>query len=331
MRDRIQGVRRAAPASPRRWWFVLLLPAVAAALLLAAGWQTEPRYSLWVNGEKVAGPGDERDLSAMLTQWVEEVRSRQVTLVHGQQSWPFRLGELGLQYSLEAGTEQVRLALGKRPRGQREVEVRLELPVVWEASRLEAALEPVVEAVQRPPVSASLEASGARVTLIPAVAGRSVDIAALRRALEAGRSTGRLELPLKPVEPEVTTEALERMAIRRLIAEWSTEYDPSIPRAENVERAAQALDGLILKPGEILSYNGAVGPVDESRGWREAYVIVGGELVEGIGGGICQVATTFSGRRCGPIWRSWSGIRTSWRSATFRHRRMRQSPRATRT
>ena len=295
VRDRIRGVRRAAPARPRRWWFALLLPAVAGVLLLAAGWQTEDRYSLWVNGEKVAGAGDDSDLSAMLTQWVEEARSRQVTLVHGQQSWSFRLGELGLQFSLEAGMEQVRLALGERARGRREVEVRLELPAIWDARRLEAALKPVVEAVQRPPASASLEASDDRVTVIPAVVGRSVDIAALRRALETGGSPGRLELPLKPVEPEVTTEALERMAIRRLIAEWSTKYDPSIPRAENVERAAQALDGLILKPGEILSYNGAVGPVDESRGWREAYVIVGGELVEGIGGGICQVATTFYG------------------------------------
>lgn len=295
LRVKVRGSRRSAGAIPPRWWLAALLLSLVAVLGLAARWQAEPRYSLRVNGETVTGAIDAGGLQEALARWAEEELSRQVMLVHQEKSWSYRLADLGLRFPLEKGREELGRALGGRPWWQREVEVRLELPAEWEMSRLQAALEPVVKAVQRPPASASLAISGDRVTVVPAVDGQTVEMEALRLELQALRGGERIDLPLMAVEPRVTTEDLERMAIRRLVAEWSTDYDSSIRRAENVERAARALDGLILKPGEILSYNGAVGPVDESNGWQEAYVIVDGELVWGIGGGVCQVATTFYG------------------------------------
>lgn len=273
----------------------MVLLALMAALGLAARWRAEPRYSLWVNGEKAAGAIDAGGLQEALARWAEQALARQVTLVHEGQRWSYRLEDLGQRFPLEMGREQLGRALGERAWWQGAVEVRVELPAGWDASRLQAALEPVVKALQHPPAPASFAISGDRVAVVPALDGQAVDIEALRKKLEALGSADWIDLPLMAVEPEETTATLERMAIRRLVAEWSTDYDPSIPRAENVERAAQALDGLILKPGEILSYNGTVGPVDESTGWREAYVIVDGELVQGIGGGVCQVATTFYG------------------------------------
>ena len=51
-------------------------------------------------------------------------------------------------------------------------------------------------------------------------------------------------------------------------------------------------DGYILQPGEVFSFNEAVGPRTYSRGFKDGYVISGGEYVPGVGGGICQCATT---------------------------------------
>jgi vancomycin resistance protein YoaR len=80
-----------------------------------------------------------------------------------------------------------------------------------------------------------------------------------------------------------------------LIARFETEYDDQgrhRRRAHNVELAAEKMDGALMQPGEELSFNEVVGPRTRRAGFRKAPVIVDGQLKDGMGGGICQVATT---------------------------------------
>ena len=62
-------------------------------------------------------------------------------------------------------------------------------------------------------------------------------------------------------------------------------------RAENLRLAAGAIDGVVIQPGETFSFNDHVGDGEQDSRYRAAPVIVGGETVEGAGGGICQVST----------------------------------------
>jgi hypothetical protein len=66
-------------------------------------------------------------------------------------------------------------------------------------------------------------------------------------------------------------------------------------RTYNLRLAASKLDGLVLMPGEELDFNEVVGPRDEAHGFRVAPVIAQGELVDGIGGGTCQISGTLHG------------------------------------
>lgn len=295
MNSAVERARRFGSPGRQGLRLGLLALALAATLGPVGLWWTGPSFHLWVNGEPVAEAADAAALQEALTGWAAEATERSVTLEHEGQTWSYRLAELGLTVPLETGRAQIAEAIDRRAWWQRRVEVRLELPADSHSPSLEAALAPVRAAVERAPTPASLEAAGEQVSVIPAVDGLSVDSAAIRAALRDLGKVERIRLPVMANPPELTTAAVQGLGIRRLIAEWSTHYDPAIPRAENVERAARAFDGLILKPGEILSYNGTVGPVDASTGWREASVILGGELVPGVGGGVCQVATTFYG------------------------------------
>ncbi|MBM4372173.1 MAG: VanW family protein [Deltaproteobacteria bacterium] len=63
-------------------------------------------------------------------------------------------------------------------------------------------------------------------------------------------------------------------------------------RTHNLERAARAVDGVVLAPGETFSFNGRVGPRTAEAGFVEAKVIVSEGYVDGVGGGVCQVAST---------------------------------------
>jgi hypothetical protein len=63
-------------------------------------------------------------------------------------------------------------------------------------------------------------------------------------------------------------------------------------RSANLERAAANLDGAMLMPGEELSFNAAVGERTLDAGFRKAKVIERTGYTEGVGGGICQAAST---------------------------------------
>jgi len=258
-----------------------------------------PLYTVQV-GDQVLAVG--RDLAALReTIRIDAARQadRTVTLVAGEQRYSFRLSELGMQVLPEAALTQFGQAIARLPWGQRLAWSRPDVAVAyeseWDTSKLEAALAPIAASLAREPVPASLKVINKQPVITPEVVGAAVSTESVLQALRNLGSATEMSLPVESRLPEVTQASLESMRIKRLIAEWSTYYDPSIPRAENVEKAARAFNGLTLKPGEILSYNGTVGPIDTANGWREAYVIVAGELVPGVGGGVCQVATTFYG------------------------------------
>ena len=91
----------------------------------------------------------------------------------------------------------------------------------------------------------------------------------------------------------VITWRVEWKVSYTVLGEYSTKYDASIEgRSHNVALAASSVNGVVLKPGEIFSFNGIVGSRNEKTGYKPASVIVNGEYESGIGGGVCQVSTT---------------------------------------
>jgi len=100
-----------------------------------------------------------------------------------------------------------------------------------------------------------------------------------------------LKVSLREAQPRITLEMLE--PISATLATFSTGLGASSRnRVHNVRLACKAIDGAVLLPGDVFSYNETVGPRLPSAGFREAPVIVRGELQQGTGGGICQVSST---------------------------------------
>ncbi|MEC0370748.1 VanW family protein [Paenibacillus chibensis] len=102
-----------------------------------------------------------------------------------------------------------------------------------------------------------------------------------------------VKLPLYTLNPEITVSSLKTEGVERKIIEFSTSLGTSAAgRAYNVSSAAQAMDGMVLKPGDLFDYAKVIAKAEEKYGFREAPVILNGKLVPGIGGGICQVSST---------------------------------------
>ena len=90
--------------------------------------------------------------------------------------------------------------------------------------------------------------------------------------------------------PKISMDDLK--LINHKVSTYTTTYGSGNSRGGNVENAANKIDDLLLMPGEEFSYENAVGPVIASNGYKYAPVISNGKLVDGIGGGVCQVSST---------------------------------------
>ena len=101
------------------------------------------------------------------------------------------------------------------------------------------------------------------------------------------------EIPLNITKPDITTDKLGEEAFPEKISSFSTRYDASnTDRSTNLELAAEAINGTILLPGEIFSFNKVVGPRTPAKGYKLAGAYSSEGVVQSYGGGVCQVSTT---------------------------------------
>jgi vancomycin resistance protein YoaR len=89
------------------------------------------------------------------------------------------------------------------------------------------------------------------------------------------------------------TLTAEDLGIRELVAVGESYFTgSSSARDSNIRLGASKFDGVIVAPDETFSFNEHLGDVTLEAGYDESYVIIGDRTVPGVGGGICQVATT---------------------------------------
>lgn len=217
----------------------------------------------------------------------EAMLSGAVTLTYGSKSWTleperiapmiaFRPESLPASASTDASS------------------VPLEAYIV--ADEVSSTVGPLVKGIGRAAKDATFKAAGGSVTIVPSEVGTAVDMPALAKTLTntlRDPDTRSVPLRLRKVQPAVTTAKARGMGIKQRISTFTTEYAPNnAPRVNNIHTLAKALDGTLIAPGGVFSFNGTVGPRTAEKGYQEAPAIVNGELVPQLGGGVCQVGTT---------------------------------------
>jgi vancomycin resistance protein YoaR len=161
---------------------------------------------------------------------------------------------------------------------------------------LRAELAPFVEAFTKEPKNASFRVSGKRAQVVKGHNGTTLDVPGAQAAVLAAAtepSTREARIGLAALEPKLTTAEAKALGIRRQVSTFTTDMGVSSSnRIWNVHLMADYIDGTIIKPGRMFSFNKAVGPRTPERGFREGQMILGSLLLPAIGGGVCQTATT---------------------------------------
>ena len=95
------------------------------------------------------------------------------------------------------------------------------------------------------------------------------------------------------IPPKITSSLLKGEGIEALESSFSTQFNlEAANRSHNIRLAASILDNYLLLPGKTLSLNNILGESTIAKGYKEAPIIVGRELVPGLGGGLCQIYST---------------------------------------
>ncbi|MGE4549257.1 MAG: VanW family protein [Intestinibacillus sp.] len=131
----------------------------------------------------------------------------------------------------------------------------------------------------------------AQVEAIPTEIVQSVN-AVQEEILDVTTPAPEPEPELQPAtQPAVTTPAVQPYAT--VLGTYTTSYNPrQTNRNTNIRLAAGMINGTVLQPGEVFDFNKIVGQRTAANGYKIASVYSGGEVVDGLGGGICQVSST---------------------------------------
>jgi vancomycin resistance protein YoaR len=156
-------------------------------------------------------------------------------------------------------------------------------------------------AINRPPQNAAFEFNQGRVTQFRAAkSGLNLElqktinlISQSLTELKGGKDTITTQLPVTTTPPQTNIGEINDLGIQELVGHGISYFRGSISsRIHNIQLASSKLNGLLIPPGEIFSFNQSLGEVSPTTGFKQAYIIKEGRTVLGDGGGVCQVSTT---------------------------------------
>ena len=285
-----------------RVWIAFL----GGAVLAAAAFEAYPRLRAWEErglGVLVGGqaPPEQEPLESWLTRRNAAVSAWRATLLTDSGALELSFAQLGLTLDVAATARLARTAAPQASLIARLHDWLSPSPAIYDAplafrfdsERAAERLEALAPSLARDPVDARLDlAAHARIEDAP---GRELDLTRSLLAIARGeRADGAVfEVFTRSIAARVTADMLRAVDVSRVLSSYDTDFTHHAgPRAINIATAARYLNGTVIAPGEVFSFNKTVGPRTVERGFTFAPVIVADELEPGVGGGVCQVAST---------------------------------------
>ena len=129
-------------------------------------------------------------------------------------------------------------------------------------------------------------------TIYPEVEGIDFDVEKAKEMI-AAEVKDEYIIDLIITKPKITIDQIGTEAFPDQLSTFTTRYDASDKdRTTNLVLACQKLNGKVIMPGQTFSYNETLGPRTAAAGYKNAKIYESGQVVDGLGGGICQISST---------------------------------------
>ena len=224
-------------------------------------------------------------------------------IIYNNESWTIKPEDIELSFHIE---ERVDEALNYtrsksiwnniKRKGKLNINkpYNIKIKATYNEVKLSKQLEKIYEKVNVEAVDATfyVEPSG-EIKRSESKEGRDVDISKLKDDIYNMINKKKIKdinLPVLTLYPKTSTKQVK--SINSILGQFSTSFNDSTSRGSNIHVAGESTSDVLLMPGETFSYNKKTGARNWVNGYQSAPIIVGGRVVNGEGGGVCQVSTT---------------------------------------
>lgn len=260
-------------------------------------------YNVSIEGIPVGGMTVDEAKALLEPKCKDYLESKGIILNRGEKKVSLCLKDLPAKYQLDQVLEEAyaighdrglmdryALATGKHQLAP----VNLKMNYTFDEQHVVAWVNSCSSIFEKKPVDAILTRVNRQFSITPEKPGEALDVNATSKrviqALRRGEFDKAIEVVVVPVQPAITAETLK--VVQMPISSFQTSYNNADPlRNVNLQVAARKVNKM-LAPGEVFSLGNQLEPITFEEGFRESKVIVNGQLEDGIGGGVCQVAST---------------------------------------
>ncbi len=266
-----------------------------------AEWQEKVYPGVSVMGEDLSGMTLPEVKNLLETKILEAVKTNALTVVVKDREFTLNLGDLDPVLDAQSLAENI-VSIGKNLDEAEKLQriytktlEEVEVQYTYSEEKLIAYVKSIASEINVNAKNATIKKSGDGFTVTEHQTGMVLEeeklIASLKEVLSKLEPGAKLEASLVIDEPKVTSDALKMIDGR--LSTFTTNYSTSAAgRKHNVGFAASLINGTVLMPGETFSYNAEIGPVTLRAGFKNAGVIIGDKIEDGVGGGLCQVSST---------------------------------------
>lgn len=234
--------------------------------------------------------------------YIQKCSSKPIVLLYNHEKWLF-YPEKYIKFNLKKSIEQAFLLGRKKFFLWNYINIikylnnpiHLHLSVEFNKNAYEDVFSKIQRYVYTEPKDAYFKINGDTINIISEVPGKDLDIENLKKSIINAIWTRNkiVNVVLTPIQAKKTRDKLLKMNINVKIAEFSTKFNKALKeRAQNIYLAAKNLNGYIIAPGEVFSFNYAIGERTKEKGYKLAPIFFDNESIPGIGGGVCQLSST---------------------------------------
>lgn len=244
---------------------------------------TDELAAAYLSGEELDLPTVERepeiteaDVDTAVEQIANPAMSGSVTLTFGNRDVQLRPRQIGRALSLEPEDGSLQATV--------------------DGKELADLVKGGIGANAADPVDATVALVDGKPKVVPGKTGVTFtdeDVeAAFVKAVTGGDNARKVKVASTVTKPEFTAADARKLGIKEKVSEFTTYYPHADYRNTNIGRAAELIDGTVLKPGDTFSLNDTVGERTAANGFVEGFMISNGIFKEDFGGGVSQMATT---------------------------------------
>jgi vancomycin resistance protein YoaR len=164
----------------------------------------------------------------------------------------------------------------------------------YDSNKLKNYIENINKSLSKEPINAKISTRDGDINITPHMDGAKVNFDKLEKIIVDNLNSRNYEdviIPVDVINPNINSNYLSQ--INTVLGRYETKFNDKVEgRSYNIKLGTYKVNGILLNPGEEFSFNKLTGKRGVKQGFKEAPVIINGELEDGIAGGICQVSST---------------------------------------